>query len=696
MLDVEIVINTPFWFVLLCLLVGIAYSYFFYFARSTSRFSFPLNYLLVFFRFATVSILSFMLLSPLIKSTQRNIEKPVIVLAHDNSESIVLNTDSSYYRTTYSEAFSSFVKKLEEKFELRSYTFGSSFTPDGTLDYSEQLTDMSGVISEIGTRFYHRNLGAVIVASDGLYNKGSNPLHSLSGIDAPIYSLALGDTVLQRDLLIRRLVYNKVAFTDNIFQLEAQLSANRCKGETVMFTVTSSGQTLFSKQIVPLSDEYSETVLIKLQAGSPGVRRFRVALNVLEGEISRENNVQDFYIEVLENRLKVAIIGLSPHPDMAALKFALESNLNYEVESFMVDKFNKAVNAYNLIILHQLPAGNRSHDLLINSIRQAGVPILYVVGRQTQLNALNALKPGVSVIASKPGFTESLPVFSNDFALFGLSESTLRSLESFPPLLSWFADYKQSTAANVLLRQRIGRVNTPMPLISLMDGAGGRSGIILGEGIWKWRISCFAQNQNHDAFNELVNKMAQYLSLKADRDFFRVSGDYILDENQAVEFNAELYNDNYELVNTPEVNFVIRDSEGKRFNYAFSRRDKDYQLNAGMYPPGEYSWEASTTLGGKKGLKKGRFSISEVQIEKTQTRADHSLMFQLAERTDGELFYPSQLDKLYEALIQRDDILPVYRVRKHLSELIEFKWVFALLLLLLTAEWVLRKRYGSY
>jgi hypothetical protein len=694
--DVEIVINAPYWFVLLCLLAGIAYSYFFYVFRSAYRFSFPINYLLPFFRFATVSIVAFLLLSPLLKSTQRIIEKPVIVVAHDNSESIVLHPDSSYYRTTYPEAFTSFVKKLEEKFELRSYTFGDGFRPGGGLDFSELLTDISGVMSEIGTRYYHRNLGAVIIASDGLYNKGSNPLHVLSGIDAPIYSLALGDTVLQRDILIRRLVYNKVAFTGNVFQLEVQLSANRSKGETLMLTVTSEGQTLYTKPIIPGTDEYSETLLIRLQAGSPGVKRFRAALNVLEGEISRENNIRDFYVEVLENRLKVAIIGLSPHPDMAALKFALESNLNYEVESFMADKFSKAVAAYNLIILHQLPGGNRSHDLLINSIQQAGIPILYIVGKQTQLNALNALKPGISILASKPGFNESLPVFSNDFSLFGLSESTLRTIENLPPLISWFADYKQSPATNVLLRQRIGRVNTPMPLISLMDDARGRSGIILGEGIWKWRMSCFAQHQNHDAFNELMNKIAQYLSLKADRDFFRVSGDYILDENQAVEFNAELYNDNYELVNTPEVSFVIRDSKGKRFNYAFSRRDKDYQLNAGIYPPGEYSWEASTSLGGKQGLKKGRFSISEVQTEKTQTRADHSIMFQLAERTGGELFYPSQLDQLFETLIQRDDILPVYRVRKRLSELIEFKWVFGLLLLLLSAEWVLRKRYGSY
>ena len=692
----ELVLNTPSWFLIICLLAGFAYSFYFYFFRPRDSFNLTLRILLSAFRFICVSLICFLLVSPLLKSSNRNIEKPIIVLAHDNSESILLNEDSGYYRSQYPENYKEFVAKLSKDFEVQTYTFGKNFTAEGKLDFSDNLTDMAGVLKEISSRYYHRNLGALILASDGLYNHGHNPIHELEEINAPIFGIALGDTALQKDLVIRQLLHNKVAFTGNRFQAEVQIAAYRSAGERFNLTILHEGRSVFSKPISPKSENYTEVVTVSLEAGSPGLKRFSALLSPLKAEISQSNNRRDFYIEVLENKLKIAIVAQSPHPDIAALKFALENNKNYEVESFTVDKFTKPVSSYNMFVLHQLPGANRSHDNLIRSIRQAGIPVFYVVGKQTQINSFNDLRTGVSIIVSRAGFNESLPVVSTDFSLFGFNESTLRLFESYPPLISWFADYRLSNAANVLLKHRIGRVNTQMPLLFFMDDGCYRSAVLLGEGLWKWRMSCFAMNKNHEAFNELINKTSQYLSLKGERDFFRISGEYLFNENQAVEFYGELYNDNYELVNTPEISFVIRNQENKRFDYVFSRREKDYFLNAGFFPPGDYQWESKVILGGKQGVKKGKFSVAEVQTERALTRANHNLLYQITERSKGSMFYPKQFEQLYQAIKERDDIKPLYRVRKKLSELIEFKWIFLLLLFLLSFEWVIRKRSGSY
>lgn len=696
MTKVEIVLNAPVWFVLLCLLCGFVYSFFLYALKPNTDWSLKFRLLLGGLRFITVSLIAFLLLSPLLKTKQRSIEKPLVVFVHDNSESVVLNSDSSFYSNEFAGKWKELINSASEKYEVESFVFDREFRQGDNPDFSGNLTDMSLAINEIATRYYRRNLGAVVLAGDGLYNAGQNPQHLTSKIDAPFYTVALGDTTFQRDLLIRHLVYNKIAFAGNRFQLEIQLAATRCKGESAVLSVSGEGKTLHTQTIRPLDDVYTETVTLSLEAGTPGIKRYRVAISELPGEVSRQNNYRDIYFEVMESRLKVAIISHSPHPDIAALRFALESNQNYEVESFVFDKYNKPYSAYNLFILHQLPSVNRASETLVAGIRQAGVPILYVVGPQTNLAGLNAQRPGVGIVVSRQGFNESLPVMSGAFSLFTISESTRRALESWPPLSTWFADYRLSNAANVMLQQKIGRVQTNAPLFLFSEDAGYRTGIIAGVGVWKWRMHDFSQNQNHLAFNELITKSVQYLSLKASRDFFRVYGDYLFDENSPVQFFAELYNDNYEPVNDPEVRFVIQNEEGKRFTYAFSRREKDYALDAGIFPPGDYRWEASASLGGRSNTARGRFSVEAIQTERLQTRADHGLMYRLAESTGGKMFYPNQLEELLKALDEREDIRPLIINRKKLSDLINFPWLLGLLILLLATEWLLRKRYGTY
>ena len=52
--------------------------------------------------------------------------------------------------------------------------------------------------------YSNQNVGAVILASDGIYNEGSNPLYANFELNAPIHVIALGDTVPSRDVILKR------------------------------------------------------------------------------------------------------------------------------------------------------------------------------------------------------------------------------------------------------------------------------------------------------------------------------------------------------------------------------------------------------------------------------------------------------------------------------------------------------------
>ena len=120
------------------------------------------------------------------------------------------------------------------------------------------------------------------------------------------------------------------------------------------------------------------------------------------------------------------------------------------------------------------------------------------------------------------GFSESQTCYNPEFSLFTMNNSDLSVFKEFPPLQCPFGLYQVSPMAEVLFTQKMGSVATKSPLVMFSHTADRKIGIIAGENIWRWRISDFIQQSNHEAFDLWIDKMAQYLSTKEDKSFFRV------------------------------------------------------------------------------------------------------------------------------------------------------------------------------
>jgi hypothetical protein len=536
----------------------------------------------------------------------------------------------------------------------------------------------------------------VILATDGLYNQGSNPLYSASGFKFPLYSIALGDTGVRKDLVLSRILHNRVAYLGNSFPLEVNMEARKCRGETTLLTVTKDSAVFFRKEIAIPSNGWHGSIPVILEAKSKGVHRYRVQLSPAENEITLANNARDIFIEVLESKQKVLIVSNAPHPDIAAIRQSLESTLNYEVKSVLAGEPFGNVEEYNLIILHQLPSRNNNVPDLIKKIKESNVPILFIVGSQTNITAFNAIAAGLSVSDSRGRTNESQAVVSPDFSLFTLSDETRAILPQFPPLITPFGNYRLTSGAQVMLKQQIGYVKTDMPLLLFGEDGERKYGVLSGEGIWKWRLHNYLKSSNHDAVNEVVAKTVQYLSVRETKSRFRVIGKNSFNENEPIVFDAIYYNESYEPVNTPEVSIHIVNAENKSYPYTFSKTEKAYTLNAGLFPVGGYRYRATVKEGSKVMNAAGQFTVNALQMESAETVADHQLLFHLAEKNNGKMLYPAGLDALASLLSEREDIKPVSYTEKRLRELIHIKAVFFLLLLLLSAEWLMRKRSGGY
>ena len=350
------------------------------------------------------------------------------------------------------------------------------------------------------------------------------------------------------------------------------------------------------------------------------------------------------------------------------------------------------MDSYDLLILHQLPSISAVRNL--EPILSSGASLLFILGSQTDINAFNGMKTGLTITTARNSFYDAEPISNRNFSLFLMNREEQAIVDDFPPLLTPFGTYQYTPASEVLIYQEIANVATRTPLLLFTRSAERKTGIITGENIWRWRIANFSRQANFDVFDLLMDKIAIYLAAREDRSFLRVHVKNRFSENEPVELEAELFNKSYERITDPDINITITDDSGKSYPFLFSKGGNYYSLNAGLYPAGAYRYLATTKVGADTYQKSGEFYISEIQTETVTLIANHQSLSAIAQSHDAKMLYPADVAQLTGLILNRQDISSVSSRIVQLTDMISAVWYFVLILLLLTTEWVFRKREG--
>ncbi|MEE4255923.1 MAG: hypothetical protein V2I47_02705 [Bacteroidales bacterium] len=701
-MDLNIITGYPTWFILICILAGILGSMVLYFRENKNEFPSWLKRLLGIIRFFIITLLSFLLLSPLLKLSSRATERPIVIFAQDNSLSMVLNKDSVYYRNNYIPELNEMLKQLLAGFDVQLFTYGEDVKMiDGatfdSLSFKEKESDISALFDMMDVSFVNRNIGAVVIAGDGIYNKGFNPVYRAGGADYPVYTIGLGDTAVQRDAFFKRVLHNSIAFEGNDHPVEVIVNANQMDGTVLDLTISEKAKVIKSFQQPVQGNNFSQTILLQLPAGEEGLHHYVLKLDSRQDELTYENNSYDMFVEVLKSRQKVLILANAPHPDISAIRQAVSSNVNYEVDDVLLKDLNVPLEAYNLLILHQLPSFSPNSDRLMQRIARAELPVLYIPGRQTDLRKFGMLRTGIQMTGPNQGNINEVQAYLNEsFNTFAIGDGLRELLPFLPPLNVPASRFSASNSARVLFNQKIGEVKSPEPLWLFEEGAEKKTGVIAGTGIWKWRLKTHIISGDHKPFDELISKTVQYLAVRDDKRRFRVSSRQAFPENEAVSLQAELYNESFEAVNGPDVNVEIRDEDGNVYNYVFSRSGDAYILNAGGLEVGSYTYEATTRLGEQVFSDRGGFVVTPVIKEQSRLVAEHAMLGELAESKGGMLLDIEQLGDLPQILSGREDMKPLIHAEKKYIDFVDLWWVLIILIGLLGTEWFLRKWGGSY
>ncbi|TPG72501.1 VWA domain-containing protein [Hymenobacter nivis] len=678
----------------MCLLVGAGYAALQYSARAP--WGPRLNYALAALRWAVVSFLCFLLLAPFVKSTTTRTEKPTVVLAVDNSQSVELFTPKPVLSQA-TAGLAQLAATLRAKgfaVETRALTPGRTPGPD-SLRFTAASTDLDQLLAGTRAAYDGRNLAAVVLLSDGIANQGRGP--ASADYTFPIYAVAVGDTVPKKDLRLTDLAYNRVAFSGNKFPLEAELAFEGYAGGTATVELREGPRVLETRRVALPAGRRRAKVAFQITAPAPGKRRYEVRVVPQPGEFTALNNARPAFVEVVKGKLRVLLAGAAPHPDLKALRAALQTNDNFDLTLAVPGVAPlKAGADFDVAILHQLPAqGGLGTDILAQ-VQAKGVPALYVVGAQSDLAAYNRLGTGLSIQPRGAQTDAVTPLPNPGFTRFALDEETARRFAQYPPVSVPFADLRLGPGAEAALWQQVGRVATQRPLLVFGGPTGARRATLLTDGGWQWRLSeAVAHDDRPEAYDRLIVRTVQLLTQNARKkrlDAYPTQDAFGTQDD--VTLAAETYNAVFERIYDQKIDLTLTSDSQRVRRFSFSNGADGAPLHLGPLPAGRYRYQARATLGGQAQQDAGELLVQNQPLEALESKANPNLLAQLARRSGQRLYYPAQFAQLTQDLLKAN-YKPILSSEEDLKDLIDQKWIFFLILAFVTAEWAVRKYSGS-
>ncbi|MFO7616963.1 MAG: hypothetical protein R6V75_06900, partial [Bacteroidales bacterium] len=191
----------PLWLAPLAALLAIGTAWWAYYRRGDDGvLPARLKPFLMFLRAASIFLVAMLIISPWIKRESRVPEKPIFLIAHDNSRSMRPVDAPSETNDIIDNQLVQMEEELSERFEIHHLLFGESVRSGAQTDFSDQRTDFEELFKSLTRQYANRTVQGLMIVSDGAYNRGMEPSLAAATFPFPVHVLAAGDTLQYPDL----------------------------------------------------------------------------------------------------------------------------------------------------------------------------------------------------------------------------------------------------------------------------------------------------------------------------------------------------------------------------------------------------------------------------------------------------------------------------------------------------------------
>ena len=634
-------------------------------------------------RFISVFSLLLLVINPKFETKESKIIKPVLAVMVDNSQSVkYLSKDS-----ISSEAVQTLLRNTEitSKYDVKVYPFGTQINQNSTLTFEDTQTNITKSLQDIES-LYDSQFAPVVLISDGNQTIGDAYEFASKQFEQVVFPLILGDSIYHTDLKIQQINVNKYTYLNNKFPVEIIASYTGNTAVQSELRIESRGRIIHKERVQFSATNNSIILTPKIVSTKVGLQRYQVSLSPVENEKNTVNNKKSFAIETIDEYTNIALVTSLSHPDLGALKAAIETNKQRLVKICSPIEYLETNDNYGLAILYQ---PNQSFKAVFDLIEKRKLNTFIIGGSQTQWAFLNAIQSDFKQEVTGQ-YENYQGVVNPNFNNFSVDDFMFNT---YPPLTAEFGSIALNVSHETLLFKSINGSPTQEPLWFTFENNSQRTAVLLAENLWKWRMHSFREDQNFKSFDSFMAKLIQYLNIKNQNTRLLVNYESIYDGSQPLEISAQFFNKNYEPNRNAQLVIKLKNkATGQQLEYPMIAVQNSYNINLNALEPGNYSFEVRANGGTHRSF--GEIEILDFNIEQQFINANVQKLEQLAIHTDGAAFFDTQIDGLMSELISDNRFLSIQKFTKKTVPLIGIKFWLLLLLSSLAIEWFIRKYNG--
>ncbi|MGD0835971.1 MAG: hypothetical protein ABSB49_04910 [Polyangia bacterium] len=632
---------------------------------------------------------------------------------------------------------------------LEFYTFGEALAPatrNALPAPQAESTRIGEALSELRTRFAGRDLGAVIVISDGIDTGriGRGPLdgetrRTLEALAAPVHTVLVAEKAL-RDLSISSVLADDFAFVRTPVKLVATLAHQGLDARMVDVSLLRDGRLVDVKTVLLRQGAEEETVTFDFVPDHPGNYVFEIRTPVLTGEALESNNHRLFTLKVIRDRIRILHVCGRPSWNERFLRSLLRLDPNVDLVSFFILRTDSDEMPYGQGELSLIPFPYqeifdeqlKSFDLLIfdnfnfkpywvepylpgvrayleggGALAMIGGDLSFASGlygdsalRDALPVALNGIAPegpgAYTTDSFRPRLTEdgrSHPVTA--LSLDGaLNEARWAAL---PPLvgINRVAGLRPGARALLVHPTHKSGDGKPAPVLAVSDVGKGRSLALLTDSAWNWGFQAAGAGDDGRAFQRFWEGAIRWLVRDPALTLLHLDLDKIeYRRNQTVSARVRALRSDYTPASGVEVTLELRGVEAAestsplRTLKVTTGESGEAQVELAGLDAGAYRLVGEAVLDGRKAVERATFVVRGEGHELDDVIARDAVLREIAGVSGGD-FEAGALGAVR--------IKPPRQVRVGSLRSIEI-WSNPLALLLalglLAAEWALRRRRG--
>jgi hypothetical protein len=609
-----------------------------------------------------------------------------------------------------------------KKVSIEQYTWIDGLEPNGP------VTAIGDALREVINRKRGQPLGGIVLVTDGVNNSGSQPREAAALLrqeGVPLYTYGIGITS-PRDIIVSHLLAPDVSFVQDDVPVAVRVRAQSVSGQTGRLTLKLNGRLVAEKEVTFASDG-EQVVPMKFTPEAPGEFQLEAAIEPRPDEAVQDNNSRAQQLKIIDTKIKALLVDQSPRWEFRYLQAMLLRDRRVDLKCYLVEGAPTISRGTNSPYIEQFPTRKDElfkYDLVIfgdvdprrlsaaqmenvaELVSKFGGAFVMVAGKRFTPNAYRRtpiekvlpvefdaplLESTADVVADKP-IQLQLTSGGRANSMLRLSdkdEENVAIWKQLPPVF-WVAKVSRAKpAAEVLLvdpdplkETRFGK----MPVIALQQYGLGQALYVGTDNTWRWR-----KNAGDLYYTTLWGQIAQRVSLQRllggskRTQLTTEKQNYTTGERISV--YARLYSVGYEPVQEPAIKgaYGLRTSDGQRFEVTLRPIPEQPGLYRGEFvapAPGSYQFfvepDPETPLD---------FNVTEPKFELGETAMNEGLLKEMANITGGAFFREETLYKLPETISAKTE-----KVRSPLEvELWASPLAFILMLMVITAEWILRK-----